>query len=132
MTRFYGIDEANARLPELRPLLESLQADRDAIAEAQRELLRARTTNGSADHAEEVARREAEIRDTVQRMQRSVAQIEEWSVTLRDIGTGLVDFPALVSGRPVWLCWRLDEEAVGWWHETDAGFDERKPLLEFG
>jgi hypothetical protein len=132
MTRFYGIDEANARLPELRSLLESLRADRDAIAEAQRELLRARTTNGSAEHAEDVARREAEIRDTVQRMQRSVAQIEEWSITLRDIGAGLVDFPALVSGRPVWLCWRLDEEVVGWWHETDAGFDQRKPLLELG
>jgi hypothetical protein len=130
VTRFYGIDEANALLTELRPMLEDLRQDRDAVAEAQHELVQLRTTNGSAEHAQELARRQSEIRDIVQRMKRTVTQLEAWSVTLRDIGTGLVDFPALANGRPIWLCWRLGEEALGWWHETDAGFDQRRPLLE--
>ena len=64
------------------------------------------------------------------RMERNVAQIVDCDVTLRDIETGLVDFPALVNGRQVCLCWRFGEHAVGWWHELDAGFPGRKPLIE--
>ena len=130
VARFYGIDEANARLAELRPLLEGLRADRDAVATAQRELVRARRTNGSREHGEELAQREEQIRELVRRMERAVAQVEAWDVTLRDIGSGLIDFPALANGRPIWLCWRLGEDAIAWWHETNVGFEGRKPLLE--
>ena len=130
MARFYGLDEANARVAEVRPLLEELRADRGAVAEAQRELVRARTTNGSSEHAEELALREAEIRDIVRRMQRTVGQLDEWGIALRDIGSGLIDFPALANGRPIWLCWRLGESDIGWWHEQNAGFDSRRPLAE--
>ncbi|CAN5253362.1 DUF2203 family protein [soil metagenome] len=130
MSRFYGIDEANELLVELRPLLEKLRSDRQAVADSQRQLVRARTTNGSGDHAQELALKEAEIRQAVGRMRDAVVRLEELSVTLRDIAAGLVDFPALAAGRPIWLCWRLGETAVEWWHETDDGFDNRKPLLE--
>jgi hypothetical protein len=130
VARFYGIDEASARLEELRPLLEQLRADREAVAEAQRGLVQARTTNGSAEHAEDLARQEAEIREIVRRMQEAVGQIDGWGITLRDIGTGLVDFPALANGRPIWLCRRLGEENIDWWHEADTGFESRKPLSE--
>jgi hypothetical protein len=130
VARFYGIDEANERVHELRPLLEELRADRAAVAVAQRELVKARTTNGSAEHAEDLARREEEIRDIVRRMQRDVAQIDEWGISLRDIATGLVDFPALANGRPIWLCWRLGEDEINWWHENEVGFEQRKPLVE--
>ena len=47
---------------------------------------------------------------------------------LRDISSGLIDFPALANGRPVWLCWRLGEGQIAWWHATDEGFSARKPL----
>ncbi|MDQ3938139.1 MAG: DUF2203 domain-containing protein [Chloroflexota bacterium] len=130
MARFYGIDEANARLSDLRPLLEQLRRDRAAVARAQRALVKARTTNGSAEHAEDLARREADIREIVRRMQQDVMRIDGWEISLRDISSGLVDFPALANGRPIWLCWRLGEEAVEWWHEANAGFEERKPLTE--
>jgi len=130
MARYYDIDAANARVDELRPLLEGLREDRDAVAVANNELRRLRETNGSSKHAEEMKEREDQIRTHVRRMEASVAQIEAWSVTLRDIETGLVDFPALVSGRPVWLCWRLGEGPIEWWHEHDRGFEDRKPLVE--
>lgn len=130
MARFYDIDAANARVEELRPILQQLREDRDAVAVANNELRRLRETNGSSKHAEEMKEREKEIRTLVRRMQASVAQVEAWSVTLRDIETGLVDFPALVSGRPVWLCWRLGEGDIEWWHEHDRGFEDRKPLVE--
>jgi hypothetical protein len=63
-------------------------------------------------------------------MELAVAQIEAWSVTLRDIGSGLIDFPALVSGRPVWLCWRLGEGDIDYWHEFDSGFSTRRPIAD--
>lgn len=130
MARFYDIDAANARVEELRPILQQLREDRDTVAVANNELRRLRETNGSSKHAEEMKEREKEIRTLVRRMQASVAQIEAWSVALRDIETGLVDFPALVSGRPVWLCWRLGEGDIEWWHEHDRGFEDRKPLVD--
>ncbi len=130
MARYFGIDEANEQLAELRPLLAQLKADRDRVAEIQRELERGRETNGSSEHAEELAQLETELREIVHRMQFSVGQIDQWGVTLRDISTGLIDFPALASGRPIWLCWRLGEGDVEWWHETNAGFGGRQSLSE--
>jgi hypothetical protein len=130
VTRFYGIDEANERLAELRPLLEGLRTDRDAVAAEQADLVLFRAGNGSSRHAQELEEREERIRDIVRRMQQAVTRIEEWDVTLRDIDTGLIDFPALVNGRPVWLCWRLGEDDIGWWHELTTGVSGRRPLAE--
>ena len=66
----------------------------------------------------------------IDQMQAGVARLVEMDITLRDISTGLIDFPALVAGRPIWLCWRLGEAEVANWHPHDAGFDARQPLSE--
>jgi hypothetical protein len=63
-------------------------------------------------------------------MAAAVARIDALGITLRDIQRGLIDFPALVGGRQVWLCWELGESEVGFWHELDTGFGSRKPLIE--
>lgn len=129
--RYYTIDEANERLGEVEDLLEQLRADRDAIAIAQQDQQLRAATNGSADHASEVAAGAARIRTLVARMRDTVIQLDAWDVTLRDIGMGLIDFPALANGRPIWLCWRLGEPGtIGWWHEYDTGIDGRQPLAE--
>jgi hypothetical protein len=130
MARYFGIDEANAVLADARPVLEELRDDRDRVAEVQATLQRDRENNGSAEHAEQLAVLEQELRELVRRMQRAVAQIDEWGITLREIGTGLIDFPALANGRPIWLCWRLGEGDIEWWHEANVGFDQRQPLSD--
>ena len=130
MARYFGIDEANDRVLQLRPMLERLRDDRDRVAELQNTHERGRETNGSAEHAEQLAEIEDEIREVVRRMQSTVQQVDDWGVTLRDISTGLIDFPALANGRPIWLCWRLGEDDIGWWHEINTGFDSRQPLSE--
>jgi hypothetical protein len=66
----------------------------------------------------------------VDQMAAGVSRIDQLGLTLRDIESGLVDFPALVSGRQVWLCWRRGETAVEWWHELETGFSSRQPLSE--
>ncbi len=130
MARYYRLDEANERLAELRPMLEKLRDDRNAVAELQQKIRDVRSNNGSADHAAEIGRIEDEMRKIVGEMKDAVDQVDEWGVALRDIGTGLIDFPALANGRPIWLCWRLGEGDIGWWHEADSGFDSRRRLTE--
>jgi hypothetical protein len=131
MARYFAIDEANARLADVVPLLEQLKADRDEVARLQPEIERGQKSNGSAEHAEQLAEMEIQQRHAVRRMQDAVNQVDEWGITLRDINAGLIDFPALANGRPIWLCWRLGEgDEVGWWHEANAGFDSRQPLSE--
>ena len=129
MSGYYAIDAANERVAELRPLLEKLRSDRDAVADSQQDLMSFRRSNGSDEHAKELQARDQKIRTLVRRMQRTVARIETWGITLRDIDTGLVDFPALANGRPIWLCWRLGEGDISWWHEMDEGFAGRRPLI---
>ena len=128
MTSYYELGAANDRIAELRPLLTALREDRDAIAAAQARLRRLASAD-EPDRAELEREREA-VTVIVRRMEQAVRQIDGWGLTLRDIGTGLVDFPALASGRPIWLCWKLGEEDIAYWHELDAGIAGRKPLIE--
>ena len=46
------------------------------------------------------------------------------------LGGRLVDFPALANGRPIWLCWKLGEDDIAWWHELEAGVAGRRPLID--
>jgi hypothetical protein len=112
----------------LRPLLTSLREDRDAIARAQVRL-KELAASEAPDRAQLEHEREA-MAATVRRMELAVRQIDSWGVTLRDIGTGLVDLPALANGRPIWLCWKLGEGEIAYWHELEAGMAGRKPLIE--
>lgn len=144
MTRFYTIDDADQRLPEVRDVLVRLRDERgqlvdlrDRAVERLAAVAAGRVGPGQVDLDEALVSGDAELRrlrlrmqGVIDQMQAAVAQLDAWDVALRDIPTGLVDFPALVSGRQVWLCWRLGEDGVEWWHELDAGVAGRKPLIE--
>ncbi len=146
MTRFYTIDAANERLPQVREVLERLREERGRLIELRDQAVaRLSVVRAGAGHPEPsedefdeaLASSDAELRrlrlrmqGVIDQMQAAVTELDGWDVVLRDIPTGLVDFPALVSGRQVWLCWRLGEDAVEWWHELDAGVAGRKPLIE--
>jgi hypothetical protein len=141
MTRFFDLDEAADTLPELRGILARLRDQRAELIRLRDEVLEqqaaveARGSGGGrpAEEAldvEELRRVRLRMQGVIDQMQAGVARIDELGITLRDIESGLVDFPALVSGRQIWLCWRLGEESVGHWHELTTGFDSRRPLSE--
>jgi hypothetical protein len=130
VTSYYDLAAANDRVVELRPLLSALRDDRDAIAAAQGRLTELRDDPDRAGAQDVLAQERQAMTETVRRMEAAVRQIDAWGVTLRDIGTGLVDFPALANGRPIWLCWKLGEDDIAYWHELDAGIAGRKPLIE--
>jgi hypothetical protein len=130
---YFDLSAANARVAELRPLLTALRDDRDTLAQAQQRLERLRR-EGAERPAEtpagSVELEQQQLVATVRRMEAAVRQIDAWGVTLRDIGSGLVDLPALANGRPIWLCWRLGEDDIAWWHELETGIAGRKPLID--
>jgi hypothetical protein len=150
VTRFYSIDDANERLEDVRDLLERLRGQRaelvglrDQAAErlsSVRAGPRGASRVGEADEDAEIATAfssDPELRairlrmqGLVDQMQAGVGQLDDWDVVLRDIETGLIDFPALVTGRQVWLCWRLGEGPIEWWHELETGLGGRQPLAE--
>lgn len=65
---------------------------------------------------------------TLARVQELVERLQEWSIELRDISTGLVDFPTVIDGADACLCWRLGEPEVAYWHTPEEGFPGRRPL----
>ena len=140
MTEFYDFDRANARIPELREMLLTLRSLREDLVAARNRIveLNAAALAGAAGVAAppppdadlETQRLRMRMQGLVDQMQAAVLQIDGWGIQLRDVETGLVDFPALVSGRPVWLCWRLGEDVVSWWHEQSEGFDTRRRIAD--
>jgi hypothetical protein len=150
VTAYYTIDTAEQRLPDLRDVLETLRDQRADLVRLRDRMLERITalqsataggSGGSGPSSESELRgsieQDATIRSLrlrmqgiVDQMQAGVARIDEWDITLRDIESGLIDFPALASGRPIWLCWRLGEDGIEWWHEHDTGFGSRRPLMD--
>jgi hypothetical protein len=137
VSRTYSPDDANALLPELLPVIgrlrdqrEELVGLRDAYREREGLVLEdviAETDDGEGDDPE-LRRLRLRMRGIVDQMQADVAWLDERSIMLRDIASGLLDFPAVSGGHPVWLCWRLGEESVGYWHGPEDGFVGRRPL----
>ena len=130
MRDFYDLSAANDRIVELRPLLEALRADRDTVAETQRRLEQLRQPGGNGASSSELDERRQQMGKTIKRMEAAVRRIDAWGIALRDIDTGLVDFPALVNGRPIWLCWKLGEGDIAWWHDLEAGIAGRRAIIE--
>jgi len=139
VSRFYSLDAANALVPELATVAGRLREQRDelvVIRDAYRDregqvlgdLIAESPDAEGTDGDPELRRLRLRMRGLVDQMQADVAWLDERDIVLRDIGSGLVDFPALFSGRQVWLCWRLGEDAIDFWHYVDEGFAGRRPL----
>jgi hypothetical protein len=131
VTTFYSIDDANATLAEVEPILQALHDERAQLIRLRDRALAGRADGGDAGEvAAEEKRLRLKMQGLIDQMQAGVMRLDELSVTLRDIETGLIDFPALVSGRQVWLCWRLGEDDIAWWHELETGFSSRRQLID--
>ena len=119
--RLYALGEANAELPDLRERLPRLRVARDGLIAASERIKEAVASDGGG-----VA--EAGWFTHQQTLKTELEHLAERGILLRDPEIGLVDFPAERDGRRVYLCWRLGEDEVAWYHEENAGFGSRKPL----
>lgn len=129
--RHFTPDEANAELEQVRPLVEQLvarRAEHVAALERQEELERKIRGNGGGIPPAELAEATAEVDVLARRLAKLVDAINEHGAEVKDLETGLIDFPALRRGETVLLCWQLGEDEVGFWHGTEDGFTGRRPL----
>ena len=63
-----------------------------------------------------------------QSLKDAVEKIQEFGCVIKDLDTGLIDFPTLFHGQEVYLCWKMGESGIGFWHGVDEGFAGRKPI----
>jgi hypothetical protein len=117
----YSVEQANALLPELRERIERIRDARQRLLRASRRITEKVASDGGGVAGTDWFEAQRVLRD-------EVVWLADRDIALRDPETGLLDFPGEREGEPIWLCWRLDEERVGWWHPIDSGFIARKPL----
>jgi hypothetical protein len=131
--RIFTIQEVDSLIPTLAELVErqlGLQAD---IERRLAELSRAGVTlSGSIEpktsDSHEVASLKRELKGVVTRYEAGWREVQTLGAVVKDPQIGLLDFRGCIDGRLVWFCWRYGEEALGFYHELEAGFAGRRPL----
>ena len=130
--RLFTLQEANQLVPwlertfqALAPFMQRLQELRERLSTIQRERQR---LNGTFDRYNEYNSLQSEVDSISTEIQGRVDEIVDEGIIVRDISSGLVDFPHVRQGREVYLCWIGGEDSIEFWHETDRGFAHRQPL----
>ena len=119
--RLFTLEEANAALEELRARLPRLREARQRLIDSGERIAAAVEIVGGGVAGTDWFHAQEELKA-------ELLWLAERGILLRDPNTGLVDFPAERDGERVFLCWRLGEDRVGWFHDAQAGFSGRKPL----
>ncbi len=124
--KLFSAEKANALIPVLEPLIEELWTKRRELAIRLLETdpaLRAGRPDTTRDR-----RRSRAFTELKAEIVRLMNRVEAHGCVVKDIGLGLLDFPSMREGRPVYLCWKVGEPELGHWHGTDESYSDRKPL----
>ena len=122
--RYFTLEEANQCIPELIDEISLLKAIRAQLAGLHAEitpLLEVVSSNGGSQHT-------PALLNATKRFQEVLDRVEARGCHLKGLDPGLVDFPHLRNGKEVYLCWRMGEKRIRYWHEIEDGFEGRQPL----
>ena len=127
--KLFTLEEAERTLPLVRRVVQDLTAEYPAwrAAVARFELLTGGARADWGESGELVAAREA-VAGHADRINRYLQELEAVGCVFKGFDAGLVDFYSLREDRPIFLCWRLGEERITYWHEIDSGFAGRQPI----
>ncbi len=137
MGKLFTLEEAEDLTPRLGEWLQqAIDAKKEAV-EVERELrslsARINALGGAEIDPTAVAKRKLARDQAVERLQAVARSIEESGALVKDLDTGLIDFPALLGNEEVYLCWKLGEPRIEYWHRIQDGFAGRKRIAgEFG
>ena len=128
--KYFTRAEAEALLPVVEPLLRDIRRWRGELLKLEERLAQQRAKAVSNGHAHPGSADEPRVQ--AQRLEQlitgAIAEVNGLGIEVKNLEMGLIDFPAEREGRVVYLCWRLGEPRISWWHELDAGFAGRAPL----
>src|ERR1035437_5187436 len=132
--KYFDLKEPQALLATIAPWLEEARGEKEKIETFKPELAqvasRIMVLGGISPPIADLIRKKREHDGAAERLMVIVNRIQETGVVVKDLDVGLVDFPSLLEGEEIYLCWKLGEDRIGFWHGTDEGFTSRKPLDE--
>jgi len=126
-SHYFSLAEANAALEIIRPLMQEIQTIRNNIIARQPEVwpaIERSAGNGGNPALSSLVKEFERLDNLLHRILATGAQV-------KDINTGLLDFPAWRKEHEVYLCWKFGEVTIEFWHEVDAGFGGRRSIAEF-
>ena len=134
--KYFTLLEAEGLLPEVERLLRSCIEGKRNYEEADEELKTVATritlAGGMVIAREQVGEIRARKESAARAIKSAVEKIEQIGCQIKDLNLGLVDFPTLYRDKEVYLCWKLGEPGINFWHHVDAGFSGRQPVdMEF-
>ncbi|HEX3662408.1 MAG TPA: DUF2203 domain-containing protein [Acidobacteriaceae bacterium] len=130
--KIFSLDEAQTLLPVIESLLNRAMEARQSAEELQEEAgaLARRILSSGGLHVDIGAaqKRRAGLEAMVERAKDALEEIHDSGVQVKDLDTGLLDFPCLLEGETVLLCWKRGEPRIAWWHRIEDGFAGRQPV----
>ena len=132
--RLYSLEDANRALPLVRAIVEDIVGLAQRISDRRHhlEVLMPDSRRGCRDpYSEELQDVQLELDQQQVRLREYAEELGELGVELKDARAGRVDFPALLNGRIIYLCWQLGEPEVGHWHDLDVGYAGRQAIEDF-
>jgi len=132
--RYFTLEEAQSLLPVVEALLKRALEAKRAAEEVEEKLealgRKVFLMGGMFLDIERVRRNRAAYEAHMQQAKDSLGEIDAIGVQVKDLDTGLLDFPCSVEGETVLLCWKMGESSIGFWHTLDGGFRGRQPVDE--
>ena len=130
--KFFSVEEANRSLPLVKAIVGDIVRQFEVVNTQKQRLialknLRRRPGSEGEAYAEEMSQSQTDLESGEGQLNTYLAELTKLGVKLKGFD-GLCDFPSLRDGREVYLCWRLEEESVRYWHEINAGFAGRQLL----
>jgi hypothetical protein len=130
--RYFKLDEAQELLPVIGSYLEQAREQKLKVDGLNEELAHAAARimlmGGSIPAHADLGKKKTERDEFASQVQEAVSKILDTGCLVKDLDEGLVDFPCLMHGEEAYLCWKLGEERIGYWHGIEEGFAGRKPL----
>ncbi|MBQ17135.1 MAG: hypothetical protein CMJ65_08420 [Planctomycetaceae bacterium] len=128
--QLFTLEEANQRLPLVRAIVRDIVTLFQDLHDRRERLNELRNRSQHSEYRDEVEQMERDLEGDIETLESYVVELKELGVALKDPLLGLVDFRTLADGREAYLCWKLGEDEISWWHELDSGFSDRRPIVE--
>jgi hypothetical protein len=132
MSRFFTLEQAEGLIPQVERAIRDAIALKNLYQEAEAELQnvarRITMLGGAQVNREQLAAQRNQREDTATQLKDAIETIQSYGCLVKDLDIGLIDFPTLYHDEEVYLCWKLGENGIRFWHGVDEGFRGRKPI----